>query len=430
MTAMLAASLLIDQTADWCRRMREAVRCPPDRWNEELELVREGIRLRRQWDQTDPEAPERRDLLRLLPAAQAMCRQSMAKSIATPGAEKNKIVEAVVGQVAEDDQHLAEILGDQNLSIRAAALAVECLRDDLHWLATQASILDGSSGVDLLSRILTEQEAIQRELDTWDGHSRLAVGYPSDKTKLTLGAESLRPAAARLRVLALGRRIESLLGRPDPQDCQGWYDAWQGTSRLAARLALCEADAQDEPLGGTLSAEAIRTVAERRDQARTHWLASVRSLAPDASCEALRRAADDLADTAAEFTTFIEDTPLTQAVRTLEILREDAATCIEALEGGANEPPGLKRTLRRRRRAIDKELQDRRLAWRMESLFGRRFVATLERLVLSLLILFVIMLAVEGPLVNYEKSHWPGLLTIPESRLRTVPHQPEVGMGA
>ena len=147
-------------------------------------------------------------------------------------------------------------------------------------------------------------------------------------------------------------------------------------------------------------------MAERRDQARTQWLASIRSLAPDASREALRRAADDLADTAAEFMTFLEDTPLTQAVRTLEILCEDAATCIEALEGGAAEPPGLKRVLRRRQRAIEKELQDRRLALRMESLFGHRFVAALERLVLSLLILFVIMLAVEGPLVKYEKSHW------------------------
>ncbi|MHC4398397.1 MAG: ion transporter, partial [Planctomycetota bacterium] len=142
-----------------------------------------------------------------------------------------------------------------------------------------------------------------------------------------------------------------------------------------------------------------------RDRAVTRWNECLAELPPDGRGEALGQAAEELGDATKETLTFLEDLSLADAVRGLETLEDDVETCRQAVDQhGPPDARKLRKRLKRHGRMIAGELQERRLAWRMESLFGRWFVAALERLILVLLLLFVVMLIVEGPLLEYEAA--------------------------
>ena len=244
--------------------------------------------------------------------------------------------------------------------------------------------MDGNRGIDFAGRVLLEQESLQRTLESWQSRDDSAAS-PEPVS------HGLRESARQLRAAALARQAEALLARPEPHDWEGWHRAWQDASRLAMR-----------PSGAT-AAELQRAVDQHRRRSAQRWADSLAELPPGQRNAALRKVADELADTVGESLTFLEDLPLAEAVRTLEILAEDAAICQKALANcGGPEVGGLRRQLRRRKHAVAAELQERRLVWRMERLFGRRAVAALEHLILLLLALFVVMLLIETPLVRYE----------------------------
>ncbi len=380
------ASRLNDEIDAWCVRAEEAVDNAPDDVAECLALVREGILLRRRWDRTDRSAAPRRRLLGLLAAVQAGCHQKLAAAVAQRknGPPSPDRVERMLRRLAEDDRYLAELLDDRTLPAETVAFAVECFRDDVHWLGTLVALLDGAQGIDFAGRVLLEQESLQRTLDAQDAQDATAV------------PDSLRHSARRLRATALARRAQSLLQQPRPTDLDGWYRAWQAAGRLSMRPK------------GTTDEEIERAVETFRSEAIERWKAYLDELPDDRRQETLRRTADELADTAAESLTFVEDLPLPEAVRTLEVLAEDAAICRKAVsQYAAGLPRKFRRALRRRQKAVAAELQERRLGWRLEGLFGRTAVARLERFILLLLILFVVMLAVETPLVRYQRAHWP-----------------------
>ncbi len=427
------ASSLSDQTASWCRRAEDLLRSAPAGWEEPLALVREGISLRRRWDPREPAAPDRRRVLRLLPALQTLCQMRLAEGIGReeppPG-----LVKIAMQHIAEDDQYLAELLGSADVAAGSVAHGLESFRDDLHWLGTVVALLDRQQGVDFLGRILLEQETLERELESCGDQPASFSGSQEKTGAQTPEAsqtESLRWGAQHLREAALARQVESLLSQPEPQDCEGWYGAWQAASRLASRLegAPSPAAVPDEGSRGPLpdtpapskdstdrapqerSETTCRALDEYRLRAVQRWAEAVAALPEARRDEVLRGAVSNLADAAAESMTFLEDLPLARAVRILEVLSEDAATCLETLK--RHKTAGLRparRRIRRGQAAIRGELQDRRLTWRMESLLGRRTVEHLERFMLLLLVLFLVLLVAEAPLVRYEDRHWhPGV---------------------
>jgi hypothetical protein len=301
-------------------------------------------------------------------------------------------VASLVRQLTEDDQYLAELVGDPTLHPESAALAVTCFRDDLHWLATLVAVFDHQQAVDFLGRVLLEQEALQREIDNFSAPqtaSRAAVR--------PLDWENLRTAARQLREAAVARQVDALLDRPDPSDCGGWYDAWQSASRLIAHFEHAE--------GGQHS-KALEAVEEIRERAAGRWRECLAKLPSDEARAAVRSAAEDLSDTAAESLTFLEEVPLPVAVHVLETFRGDLKTCLKAAD---DYDPGnsqcLRQMLRRQRRSLAGELQERRLGLRMQQLFGRRAVEWFERLILVLLAVFLVMLVAEPPLIAYE-AQW------------------------
>ncbi|NUQ60892.1 MAG: hypothetical protein HUU20_00275 [Pirellulales bacterium] len=440
------------ETLSWCRRAEEAIQTKCDDLAACGQVVREGILLRRCWDRMEPSAHERREILRLLPAVQNLCHQRLVECVDRDGLAESQLADSVLRQLDEDDQYLGRLLDDPALRPESSAFAVECFRDDLHWLGTQVAVLDGHRGVDFLGRILLEQEALQREIDAWEdrvpnqtAHARLQRMDPRNHAAIRDAAEEMEgapasepqeeaehdiraaideldAAAQRLRSAALGRQIEALLTQPAATDCRGWFAAWQTASRLAARLGpgpmALSSDADGRCLDEAIAPVARRRLSEFRQRAADQWQQEILAAAGPERLAALEEATEDLADAAGETLTFLEEMPLPDGVRILEILGEDLATNRDAVERSGKGSSGssretknrqwtsLKRSLRRRERTVAGELQERRLAWRMERLFGRRAVAAFERLILALLVVFVVMLALEGPLLEYESQHW------------------------
>lgn len=389
-----AVSPLHAASSGWCLRAGQAARSTDPPSPEALDLVREGIQLRRRWDVRAPEAPLRRRLLRLLAELQNGCRAGVAALIgqtASSGEDHAWLCRAI----AEDAEYLASLAGDPELPQESLAFALECFRDDVFWLGGLAAAAEGGRAAGGLGRILREQEALERVLDAWQPE----VAGPNTPAGCSdpRAVERLHRQAAALRALAIDRQAEGLLQAAPPTDVSGWYDAWQAASRLLARMPTDPAPRGRE------------AVAALRRRAAEQWRAALEAIDDPARSAAWKQAAEDLADTAADALTFLEELPLAEAVRTLELLADDAARCLAAAPGPrGGEADSARRVLKRRQRTIAGELQERRLAWRMESLLGRRVVAALERFVLVLLLAFVVMLVVEGPLIEYERTHWPG----------------------
>jgi len=376
------------ETDAWCTRAEQVVARDSDGCDESLAVVREGILLRRRWDRFDRDAIPRRGLLTLLADAQVVCQRRLADSNEAEAAASSGRVEQIAGRLAEDDAYLAELLDDHTLPAETVAFAVECFRDDVHWLGTLVALLDGNRGIDFTGRVLLEQESLQRMMETWTDREDAEA------------SEDLQQSARRLRSTALARQAEALLAQPEPQDWQGWHRAWQVASRLAMR-----------PRGVT-AAELERAVEAYRTRAMEGWVQCLAELSPQRRHSVLRRVANELADVAGEALTFLEDLPLDEAVRTLEVLSEDAAACMKAAHQ-CDRPQSrpLRRRLHRWRKTLAGELQERQLTRRMEGLFGRIAVAMLERFILLLLLLFVGMLTVEW---LYERNQWPGHMRVIE----------------
>lgn len=390
----------MQETTAWCQRAEQFAECAEDEPFACLAVVREGIVLRRQWDRIDPGADARHRLLCLLAEAQVACQQQIAEQIEEGAPPAPARIEHVVRRLVEDDAYLADLLEDHQLPAETVAFAVECFRDDLHWLGTLVALLDGSQGIDFNGRVLLEEEALQRAMESWadeaaDGRKRPSA-TPAHGPSAPL-PEELIESARRLQETALGHQAASLLGQPEPDDWRGWFDAWQAAGRLIMRLE-----------GGPV-AELEQTLEEYRHRAKTAWRECIEQLPDERRAAVLRKVVEELADTSAEALTFMEDLPLPEAVQSLEILADDTAFCQRVVaDYDRRRRSDLRRRLRRRRRALAAELQERRLAQRLEGLLGHTAVAAMERFILLLLVLFLVMLVVEFPLVEYERRHFPG----------------------
>jgi len=400
-------------TGHWLAAARQRLADRSGSCEELLHLARRGVLLRRRWDREAPGAALRKGLLEWLPAVQTLAQEKLNDGVGPAGQPPEDAVECVVRQLREDDQYLIELLDDVHSPAEQTAFAIECFRDDLHWLGTQVAALEGHRGVDFLGRVLLEQESLARDVEAWEeewttgsspGGERCdrpragaaAKGVPD---WLPRAIEPLRKAGQRLRRIAISRQVDGLCDEPEPTDWSGWFTRWQAASHLAMRLDS-GSEAGECPGGGQgQSAEAARVEAIRRE-AIERWQAAVSDLDAEASQEAMEQVAGQLNDQAHESMTFLEDLPLGRAIRELEVLCEDLGVCRQAArDRDARKASRLAGACRRR---VVVELQERRLARRMERCLGRRWVTALERFVLLLLLLFCLMLVLEGPLLRYE----------------------------
>ena len=395
-------SEFVHKTELWCKRAERAAAEPGAALNPAwLEWIRDGILLRRRFDRHEPHSPLRRRLVVALSGLQNVCHHRLAAAEPAQVAAL-ALPDRLAGQIAEDHRYLAEVLDAEPA---AAARAAEAFRDDVAWSGTLVAVCDGGTGADLLGRILQEQETLAHRIGECDGAAEAARGGPPPADQSALCA-----TAAALRRKVLRKQVETLLNQWEPADWQGWHCVWRAAGRLlpAVRLELQQASKGEKEAFARHEAALV----EFRAHARQQWRAAVEALAPDDRREALAAVAEDLGASASEAVTFADDVPLAQAVWSLEALGEDVADYrAAAAEAGPDSAP-LAAAMGRRQRRLAGELQERRLTWRMEGLFGPRFVAFLERSILGLLVFFVIMLLAEGPLLRWEQLRRPGDTTV------------------
>ena len=380
-------------------------------------MVHDGILLRRQWDQLDPRSTHRRRLLRLLATAQSVCHRRLAERIRRDCQnllDDVSISAIVIEQLDEDDRYLACLLDEHNLAAESVAFAIECFRDDLHWQGTKVALLEGHEGVDFLGRVLLEEESLRREIDAWNE-------APASEA-IRMSSQRLREIALCVHEAVLSKQVKAMLSQSEPCDWRGWYYAWQVSSRLLKHLeagSTVETRKPCEPheinglnhrkaLKAELYEKAKDDLAAYHARAQEQWLASLADLDEDERQAALEHVAEELSAVAAESLAFIEEASMGEAVQTVELLHDDARACRRAIrEHGNDITRKLDRALLRREKYLSAEIQERRLAWRMEGLFGHRAVAALERFIFLLLLLFCVMLVTETPFVAFERAHWP-----------------------
>ncbi|MBN2292672.1 MAG: hypothetical protein JXM70_09620 [Pirellulales bacterium] len=275
----------------------------------------------------------------------------------------------------------------------------------------------------------------------------MPLGKKADKAAARLSSQRLREVALRVHQAVLSKQVKAMLDQPRPTDWHGWYNAWQASSRLLKHLETgstteCHKTKNSEISHGQIAAEAevvssnrkisdtsIRKLlkAEKYEKAKTdleayhalaqeQWLASLADLDEKERGVALEHAAQELGEVAAESLAFMEESSLGEAVRTVELMYDDVRLCRCAVRKyGTADTSQLERSLRRREKHLSAEMQERRLAWRMENRFGHRAVETLERFILFLLLLFCFLLVAETPLVRLERTYWPDHGMIVES---------------
>jgi len=157
-------------TDDWCRRAEQVLHGPAPAWRDLLDLVREGIDLRRRW--TGPTARRRRGTPSC--GSSRRCRRCARSKLpsTSPGAPRRDVnsPNPCCAIWRRTKKYLGLLVGEAAVSVEAAATAAECLRDDLHWLGAVVAVAEGRPGPDALGRILMEQEALQHQMEAWDGH--------------------------------------------------------------------------------------------------------------------------------------------------------------------------------------------------------------------------------------------------------------------
>lgn len=405
------AASLAEETADWLSEAASAG-AGDGCQGRLLDAIRRGIELRRQWDLVDADAPQRRELIARLATLQNRVHAELAACVAESGEAPAGLSERLLCEIDADDAYLARLLDDQAVASADAALGLECFRDDLHWSGTLAAAAEGRRGVDFFGRVLLEQEVLEQEIGTWFEASTAGRASGDHASETAAISEQLRSAANELKQAVLRRQVEALSARQAQQNCNDWRRAWEAAGRLAMRLPVGDGARQgvDESDRTSTSADDLAAAAEQcRKHVAAGWRESLAACELGERRRSLVEAAESLGDTTSETLTFLEDLTLEESVQSLRVLEEDTRWCLELVQ--AENDPALQNraaALRRRQRELAAELMERRLALRMERWFGRRGVAALERLILILLLLFVVLLAVEGPLVRYEERWWPG----------------------
>jgi hypothetical protein len=373
-----------------------------------LAHIEQGIRYRREWDRRF-ELPDERDLLRSeLVASQRACLSSVSS-----GAEAER---AVTEQFHSHGAYLALLIEKAGETPVRSAWAVECFRDDLQWAADLSSVLDGSRPANPASRTLAEEEMWLGELAEWRSHAKRGS---TDEALITRAEEQARD----LRVGVLCRVVErfdpSAPSTVEAGDRERWMSTASLLTHVRAERTRTSTDAMPPQLADRLEASAKRLEAVRRASLDS-WRLRLAVLSPALREADLTAAVQELSDRAMELTGTLEESTPAEAATALDQLAGDLEVCRglirEFLRPARSEPAQgddrarrtgprkLKRRLKRVRRQVKTELNERRLEHRLERLLGRRGLEFLENFQLVALVLFVILLAVEGPLIRYERS--------------------------
>ncbi|WP_165228910.1 ion transporter [Aquisphaera insulae] len=313
---------------------------------------------------------------------------------------------------------LRSLVADHQVRRMGRALAVHGMRGDLEWLSDVVARLDGEPASVATAALEVDLGRIDHDL-----RAASAAGRPEqlrERDRLIAWADALRR-------LLLGRRVRRELA---------WPAAGMPPERLLTmRLQLSRLEATVEALDdGERSREWAEALAVRRADLADRAAAAFRSMDPADARRHCDRCVQATQDEVSEAIAFVEDMPLRRAVSRLELAGQDLdqlaivvrplADEEQAAEARAPDPaiPAPRTTsqaaeeeleevdearartrrqlaeVRRLRRRVHGEWQEKLLALRLRERFGRRAVRLLESAVLWLIVGLLSLVAAEAAL--------------------------------
>jgi len=443
----------------------------PERFTAFLDVIGEGLRLRRQLDGLaagQHNAGARRQIVRVLADLQVQAIEQ--SSGVTPDSRAHRAISARLKDWFDEVESAvrSELTNTRSGPVEHA-MVLEGLRTDLDWFGSILAHLEREKPPPLAALLDVELERLRSSLGT--AHDR----HPDPRD------EALRHDCERMQANVLGRRLRFELLRPvngsGPEAL--WMQRFHLT-RLQAQYSALNLAHEAKP-GQAAHADEdgdwLVAVIRRRAELAAAVDRLVSEMSPSDRCKPCRRIVQAAFDEVGETIAFLEDMSLRKVVTRLELVQEDlerigssigrwirsnhldgdstAANGPERSEPGSGGgprstapdlPDGIAtgqastpdafddarggelgsrerddaRALAREARRVDRllhqvrgEWQEKLLARRMESLFGQRFVDFLENAILILILALFALIAAEAVLRRLS----PGGLSVGEHLL-------------
>ncbi len=288
-----------------------------------------------------------------------------------------------------DDEYLSRLLSQSDIATGAGLNRMDAFHSDLQWYDTLSSRLRSEPEPDRAYAIKSRLDHLAASID------ETARDFSTDP-ELLEQAQRCREECRQLERDYLDRRIADELIYPvgEATPLSLWNRRFQ-LSRLEADRSAASLAPTKAKSAGTLD----RLEARQQDLADK---AEERLLAADADRQKL--IIEDLVIAAQEESndvlTLVEDVPLPVAVELLKSNTADFRRLTGSLRRLGHHPAGPKGVadLRRLARRSKNELQEKRLALRLENLLGKRLVGWIENLILLLILLLTGLIIVEATL--------------------------------
>ena len=428
------------QASQWCEQARRscAARESSDlgTLTGRLNAIDAGLRLRRQLDGLGPDESieaSRREVVLRLTELQLLADHAMTGL--QPGMPAVHLMAARAKEgLAEAQAAVRTALAGGRLAPLHQAMVIQGLRTDLEWLSTLVARLDEETPQPATAWLDVELQRLRAWLGT-------APGPDPDPRD-----ESLRAGCGRMQANLLERRIQRELARSSV--------GWSADGLWAERFHLSRLQTQVETLELDHSAPLpdgpalwLASLEQRRAELAGEAVDRLGALERPSRAEACALIVQTAVDEVSETIAFLEDMPLPLAVKRLRLMQHDLEFLAESCQRWTRGPknivaqsstsadregpePGqadvseqpddqedkdqaaLQRLRRQARRAerlarrVRAAWQDKLLALRMQTLFGRRFVAILEN---TVLVLILVLFALIGLEVVLERTAPRGL---------------------
>ena len=294
-----------------------------------------------------------------------MAVQGAGRTLGAAGTERRDCADYIIPAIA-------------TMTAEEACRRLQVLEQDLDQLRSSQSTNSndrlGKLG-QLESELLELANCLQRlEADDDLAAAELATASLRDWRRFvrSLALEDNRAHCDRLlqRLLAEQAETWERIHQRPAIDADDAFQRWIGTT---ARQSVAMAQ-------GPALAEAVRRLEELRHGLRESFASRCAENPPDES--ARLRWANELIDRSEVLLTSIEDVPPRAAAAQLTLLADDVSWYLADLETG---PGQRRRRLRRKRRRLQAEAQERLLQARLEERFTQAGVVWFERLILALI---------------------------------------------
>lgn len=362
-------------------------------------LIAEGMELRRCLEREESSGEQRPGQERgEILGRVCLLQQAVATGLGPlrPFMPEHEVISHCLERLVEaEGRALDSLVADVSTSSFTRARLLASFHADLEWWQGVAFLLEGEA---LPSPFAAPRIQLHRLVS-------LADEEASSTARIGL-EEPLRLRVERLEEILLERRVANALSAPvdDSSPERLWARRFHLSRLRDEILSIRERDFSRETSG--LLASNLGTLDARRERFANLAMVRITEMPPAALQESWDEIIHHALGEANEIVTLVEDAPLPRAVRVLETARDDfrelARSTRVLVAKSRAEKTDTNRLRRQCRRALGlsrrmrDELQERRLACRMEHALGRTFVVVLENLVLALILAMTVMIGSEA----------------------------------